>query len=240
MKNLTEAILNRKKTTNNELKNSLLEPFVHKKDYIEDGLLGVQGDKLIITLDKYSKLHQYYQIDSIDYEGIIKKLDLTEIQVEGDLNKEVSFNVYGQDLSGTKFINNTNKLIILNLAKEFPHQLVGNIKTSDTYAYYLEGGNIQKNKQYKIEDYYHPIFAETSETGKIGWTMELLIQKISSNITIPYKKLFYISVPKGYIYFIKGISDRNELKNYYYDNQKPLDYNKFKPLNEVWWYFIKD
>lgn len=246
MKTISEAILNRKTTSTDELKNSLLEPFIiydHiNKDMVEDGFLNLEDHKLIIHVTKYPRINQYPLIGFIDYEGIIRKFHIREIYIEGKVNKNFTLDTNKADFTGITLINNTNKTISLTYVTDFPDELIGDIKTVDNYAYKLETASYQKNREYKIKDYYYPIFAETSEFGKIGINIDDILLNISKNITIPEKKLFYITVPKGWLFFIKGISNKNELKNYYEDVNKPLEYNKFNqlPSKNVWWWFKKD
>lgn len=246
MKTISEAILNRKTNSTDELKNASLEPFIKQTNpnmgTIEDGFLNLEDGVLIINVDKYITKSRTPVIGFIDYEGIIKKFHIKEIRVEGNTDKYFTLDANEADVSGVTLINNTNKIITLMFFREFPDQLIGNIKTVDNYAYKLESGGIQRNREYKIKDYYYPIFAETSEFGKIGMNIDDILLNISKNISIPEKKLFYITVPKGWLFFIKGISNKNELKNYYEDVNKPLEYNKFNqlPSKNVWWWFKKD
>lgn len=248
MKTISEAILNRKTTSTDELKSSLLEPFIiydHiNKDMVGDGFLNLEDheNKLVVDVTKYPRINQYPLIGFIDYEGIIRKFRIREIYIEGKVNKSFTLDANKADFTGITMINNTNKTISLTYVTDFPDQLIGDIKTVDNYAYNLESGTIQKNREYKIKDYYYPIFAETSEFGKIGMTQDIILQKISDNISIPEKKLFYFTIPKGWLFFIKGISNKSELKNYKEDVNKPLEYNKFNqlPSKNVWWWFKKD
>lgn len=248
MVSITEAILNRKTTSTDELKNSLLEPFIiydHiNKDMVGDGFLNLEDheNKLVVDVTKYPRINQYPLVGFIDYEGIIRKFRIREIYIEGKVNKSFTLDANKADFTGITMVNNTNKTISLTYVTDFPDALIGNIKTVDNYAYKLESGGIQRNREYKIKDYYYPIFAETSEFGKIGMNIDDILLNISKNITIPEKKLFYFSVPKGWLFFIKGLSNKNELKNYYEDVNKPLEYNKFNqlPSKNVWWWFKKD
>lgn len=248
MVSIIEAILHRKTSSTDELKNSLLEPFIiydHiNKDMVEDGFLNLEDheNKLVVDVTKYPRINQYPLIGFIDYEGIIRKFRIREIYIEGKVNKSFTLDANKADFTGITMVNNTNKTISLTYVTDFPDQLIGDIKTVDNYAYKLETASYQKNREYKIKDYYYPIFAETSEFGKIGMTIDIILQKISDNISIPENKLFYITVPKGWLFFIKGISNKSELKNYYEDVNKPLEYNKFNqlPSGKVWWWFKKD
>lgn len=248
MKTISEAILNRKTASTEDLKNSLLEPFIiydHiNKDMVEGGFLNLEDheNKLVVDVTKYTRINQYPLIGFIDYEGIIRKFRIREIYIEGKVNKSFTLDANKADFTGITMINNTNKTISLTYVTDFPDELIGDIKTVDNYAYKLETASYQKNREYKIKDYYYPIFAETSEFGKIGMNIDDILLNISKNITIPEKKLFYITAPKGWLFFIKGISNKSELKNYYEDVNKPLEYNKFNqlPSKNVWWWFKKD
>ena len=249
MKNIVEAILNRKTSSTDELKSSLLEPFIiydHiNKDMVGDGFLNLEDheNKLVVDVTKYPRINQYPLVGFIDYEGIIRKFRIREIYIEGKVNKSFTLDANKADFTGITMVNNTNKTISLTYVTNFPDQLIGDIKTVDNYAYKLETASYQKNREYKIKDYYYPIFAETSEFGKIGMTQDIILQKISDNISIPEKKLFYFTVPKGWLFFIKGISNKSELKNYKEDVNKPLEYNKFKPHDSnsnLWWCFNKN
>lgn len=235
MKTITEAILNKKTSSPEDLKNSILKDmFYGQEPNINLDSIRFSGDKMILDCDKLdiNTYDNYYNIYPTNLNQIIKEFGVKEIEID---NRNPKFSVRWRFLSDrigsmgdyvdfSKIrVNYYGKRPLMLWGVEKIGKYDGNIcfhyLKYNQYIDFKKDEPIKTNILLDLKDYKFPILA-TRSSDLAGSTPIKSITNIMEEVKgIPDRFMFHFlnTIKKDVYstYFIKGIQNPKEIDSYY-------------------------